>query len=207
MWDQNILDIVQQIKEDPENAAYTRAGVDPLFSAPENARILVVGQAPGEKAVKNKQYWRDQSGDRLRDWMGVDEDTFYNTDLLAVVPMDFYYPGRGKSGSAPQEGVCAKVASLDPVPFAPSPADSFNRTVCHGLLFKRKDQGECDADGEGLPGVWACLFSPGASLSQKPDLAKEKSLVFRGNSAGSEGLCQTSRRTLAAGKRKTVRQC
>lgn len=101
MWDQNILDIVQQIKEDPENAAYTRAGVDPLFSAPENARILVVGQAPGEKAVKNKQYWRDQSGDRLRDWMGVDEDTFYNTDLLAVVPMDFYYPGRGKSGDLP----------------------------------------------------------------------------------------------------------
>ena len=46
-------------------------------------------------------YWKDKSGDKLRLWMGVDEKTFYSSNLLAIIPMDFYYPGKGKSGDLP----------------------------------------------------------------------------------------------------------
>ena len=59
------------------------------------------GQAPGLKTQEAGLYWKDKSGDRLRDWLGVDEDTFYNSGYFAVLPMDFYFPGHGKSGDLP----------------------------------------------------------------------------------------------------------
>ena len=61
----------------------------------------IIGQAPGLKTQEAGLYWKDKSGDRLRDWLGVDEDTFYNSGYFAVLPMDFYFPGHGKSGDLP----------------------------------------------------------------------------------------------------------
>lgn len=94
-------EITQAIMADPQNQAFTAKHIKPLFAAPKTARINIVGQAPGLKAEQSGLYWNDQSGDRLRQWLGVDRDTFYNSGFFAVIPMDFYYPGKGKSGDLP----------------------------------------------------------------------------------------------------------
>lgn len=93
--------IKTEIMEDEDNILYTSNGIEPLFSAPATAKILIIGQAPGEKAQKNRVFFKDKSGDTLRKWMGISEDIFYNSELVAVVPMDFYYPGKGKNGDLP----------------------------------------------------------------------------------------------------------
>lgn len=93
--------IAEEIRKDPENASFTKRGIDPLFFAGADCRIMIVGQAPGRVAEESGIVWNDRSGDRLREWMGIDRDTFYNSGKLAIVPMDFYFPGTGKSGDLP----------------------------------------------------------------------------------------------------------
>ena len=93
--------IAEEIRKEPENASFTKRGIDPLFFAGPDCRIMIVGQAPGRVAEESGIVWNDRSGDRLRDWMGIDRDTFYNSGKLAIVPMDFYFPGTGKSGDLP----------------------------------------------------------------------------------------------------------
>ena len=93
--------IKNAIMADPQNKIFTERGIEPLFAEPTSARINIVGQAPGVKAEQTRLYWNDKSGDRLREWLGVDRETFYHSDLFAVIPMDFYYPGKGKSGDLP----------------------------------------------------------------------------------------------------------
>ena len=97
----NLDEITSSIIADPQNKEFTERGIFPLFSAPKTARINIVGQAPGLKAEQTRLYWNDKSGDRLREWLGVDYDYFYNSGMFAVLPMDFYYPGKGKSGDLP----------------------------------------------------------------------------------------------------------
>lgn len=96
-----IEEIFQTIQADEQNKSYTEAGIPPLFAAPKTARINIVGQAPGQKTQEAGLYWKDRSGDRLRDWLGVDEETFYHSGKFAVLPLDFYFPGSGKSGDLP----------------------------------------------------------------------------------------------------------
>ena len=98
---QTIEDIAKAIMADPDNQKFTKQGIKPLFAAPQNARINIVGQAPGLKTQEAGLYWKDKSGDRLREWLGVNEETFYNSGYFAVLPMDFYFPGHGKSGDLP----------------------------------------------------------------------------------------------------------
>lgn len=93
--------IKHTIMSDLQNQSFTERGIEPLFAAPTGARINVVGQAPGVKAEQTRLYWNDKSGDRLREWLDVDRETFYHSGLFAVLPMDFYYPGKGKSGDLP----------------------------------------------------------------------------------------------------------
>lgn len=98
---ETLEDIKKAIMVDPQNQVYTERGIEPLFAAPKSARINIVGQAPGIKAQETRLYWNDKSGDRLREWMGVDYDTFYHSGYFAAIPMDFYFPGHGKSGDLP----------------------------------------------------------------------------------------------------------
>lgn len=98
---QTINQIKTAIINDPQNQDFTARYIEPLFAAPRTARINIVGQAPGLKAEQTRLYWNDKSGDRLREWLGVDRDMFYHSGLFAVIPMDFYYPGKGKSGDLP----------------------------------------------------------------------------------------------------------
>lgn len=93
--------IKQEIMADQMNESYTKMGIPPLFKASVDARIAIVGQAPGRKAEATQLFWNDLSGDRLREWMGVSREIFYTTNRIAHLPMDFYYPGKAKSGDAP----------------------------------------------------------------------------------------------------------
>lgn len=97
----SIETITQEIMNDPQNQSFTEQGILPLFTAPKTARINIIGQAPGLKTQEAGLYWKDKSGDRLREWLGVDEKTFYQSGYFAVLPMDFYFPGHGKSGDLP----------------------------------------------------------------------------------------------------------
>lgn len=94
-------EIFEAIKADSQNEEYTKNGIEPLYSVHHQARICIVGQAPGIRAQESRMYWNDPSGDRLREWLGIDRETFYSSDKLAIVPMDFYFPGKGKSGDLP----------------------------------------------------------------------------------------------------------
>ena len=91
----------QEIMADSDNKKYTDKGIEPLFSTPNTAKILIIGQAPGIKAQESKIFFNDKSGIKLREWMGIDDKIFYKSGLIGVVPMDFYYPGKGKSGDLP----------------------------------------------------------------------------------------------------------
>ena len=91
----------QEIMADSDNKKYTDKGIEPLFSTPNTAKILIIGQAPGIKAQESKIFFNDKSGVKLREWMGIDDEIFYKSGLIGVVPMDFYYPGKGKSGDLP----------------------------------------------------------------------------------------------------------
>ena len=79
----------------------------PVLRAKASARILIVGQAPGTKVHASGIPWNDASGERLRSWMGVDSDTFYDESRIAIIPMGFCYPGKGKSGDLPPRRECA----------------------------------------------------------------------------------------------------
>jgi uracil-DNA glycosylase len=84
-------------------------GPRPVLQVDKRARILIAGQAPGSRVHESGIPFNDPSGDRLRDWMGVDKDMFYDSTKIAILPMGFCYPGKGKSGDLPPIPLCAEV--------------------------------------------------------------------------------------------------
>lgn len=82
-------------------------GPNPVLRASVTARVLIVGQAPGTRVHATSVPWNDPSGDRLRAWLGLDRERFYDQSRIAIVPMGFCYPGKGKSGDLPPAGRCA----------------------------------------------------------------------------------------------------
>lgn len=80
----------------------------PILNFNSNAKIMIVGQAPGTKVHESGLPWNDKSGDRLRDWLGVTNEEFYNPNFFAIVPMGFCYPGKGKTGDLPPRTECAE---------------------------------------------------------------------------------------------------
>lgn len=93
--------ISQEIMADPQNVEFTKQGIRPLYHVEPEARILIISQAPSRQGQASMTYWDDPSGDRLRDWMGMSRDEFYHSGKLGVVPLDFYFPGKGKQGDLP----------------------------------------------------------------------------------------------------------
>lgn len=79
----------------------------PILQFSKNCNITVIGQAPGLKAHESDKPWNDASGDRLRNWLGVSGEDFYDTSKFALMPMSFCYPGKGKSGDLPPIRECA----------------------------------------------------------------------------------------------------
>ncbi len=93
-------EIINEIKNDPRNEEYTKRGIPPIFQINPNARILIIGQAPGRKVEESCIPFNDKSGEKLINWLGIDKETFYS-EKIAIMPMDFYYPGKGKTGDLP----------------------------------------------------------------------------------------------------------
>jgi uracil-DNA glycosylase len=93
--------IRQAIIDDTDNAEMRALDYLPIYAAAPLARIAVIGQAPGRKAQESGIAWNDASGTKLFDWLGVTEQQFRDPDLFALLPMDFYYPGKGASGDLP----------------------------------------------------------------------------------------------------------
>ena len=79
----------------------------PIFQLNSKATILIAGQAPGRKVHESGIPFSDLSGDRLRTWMGVSKEEFYDENKIAILPMGFCYPGTGKSGDLPPRQECA----------------------------------------------------------------------------------------------------
>ncbi len=87
--------------------AYLPLGPKPVLRASSTARALIVGQAPGRRVHETGVPWNDPSGDRLRNWLGMTREQFYDTRHIAIVPTGFCYPGSGPRGDAPPRPECA----------------------------------------------------------------------------------------------------
>lgn len=79
----------------------------PLLAATASSRILIIGQAPGRIAHETGIPWNDASGKRLRDWLAITDDQFYDPALIALVPMGFCFPGKAKGGDMAPRPECA----------------------------------------------------------------------------------------------------
>lgn len=88
-------------------AAHLPFGPRPIARFSATSRILIIGQAPGTKVHASGVPWDDDSGDRLRDWLGLDKATFYDAANVAQMPMGFCYPGKASGGDAPPRKECA----------------------------------------------------------------------------------------------------
>ena len=96
----SLNDIISQIENDSRNYEYTKRNIPPILQVNSKAKVLIIGQAPGKKVEESLIPFNDKSGDTLISWMGIDRDTFYS-DKIAILPMDCYYPGKGKTGELP----------------------------------------------------------------------------------------------------------
>jgi uracil-DNA glycosylase len=102
-----LVDLLAEIRACRHCEESLPLGPKPVVRASRSARLLIVGQAPGTKVHATGIPWNDPSGDRLRDWLQLESEQFYDESLLAIVPMGFCYPGRGKSGDLPPPPACA----------------------------------------------------------------------------------------------------
>ena len=84
-------------------------GPRPVLRAAATARILIVGQAPGVRVHNTGIPWNDPSGERLRAWMGIGKEVFYDESRIAIIPMGYCYPGRGNGGDLPPRRECAQL--------------------------------------------------------------------------------------------------
>ena len=99
--------LLQEINRCSTCAQYLPHGIRPVLQASPKAKLMIIGQAPGRKVHETGIPWDDPSGKQLRKWLGIDEATFYNPDIVALIPMGFCYPGKGKSGDLPPRPECA----------------------------------------------------------------------------------------------------
>jgi uracil-DNA glycosylase len=99
--------LLKEIRACTTCAKHLPMGVRPVVQADSLARILIAGQAPGRKVHKSGVPFDDASGERLREWLGVDRDAFYDQTKFAILPMGFCYPGTGNSGDLPPRTECA----------------------------------------------------------------------------------------------------
>lgn len=102
-----LADVVNAARACDICKAHLPLGPRPIFQVDQQAKLLIVSQAPGIRAHNSGIPFEDASGERLRNWMNVSPKTFYDTTKVAILPMGFCYPGRGKSGDLPPRAECA----------------------------------------------------------------------------------------------------
>jgi uracil-DNA glycosylase len=99
--------LLADIRACRECAAYLPHGPRPVLQAHPDARVLIVSQAPGRRVHASGIPFDDKSGEKLRDWLGINEPIFHDERKVAIVPMAFCYPGKGASGDLPPRRECA----------------------------------------------------------------------------------------------------
>ena len=104
---QSLSSLLAQVRACSLCARNLPLGPRPVLQVHAAARILVAGQAPGRKVHETGVPFNDASGDRLRAWLGVSREVFYNEKQIAILPMGFCFPGTGKSGDLPPRPECA----------------------------------------------------------------------------------------------------
>ncbi|MCH2488034.1 MAG: uracil-DNA glycosylase family protein [Erythrobacter sp.] len=107
MSETKAADLAERIAACQVCAAHLPHGVRPVASFSPTARLLIIGQAPGSKVHLSGIPWDDKSGDRLREWTGLDRATMYDASQVALVPMGFCYPGKASGGDKPPRRECA----------------------------------------------------------------------------------------------------
>jgi uracil-DNA glycosylase len=99
--------LIRSVKQCRICEEFLPLGPRPIVQVDPEATILIAGQAPGRRVHESGVPFDDPSGNRLRDWMGVSRETFYDATKVAILPMGFCYPGTGKSGDLPPRPECA----------------------------------------------------------------------------------------------------
>lgn len=108
MSDASLNKLVERIRSCTACSHALPLGPRPVLHVSPRARLLIASQAPGTKVHETGISFNDASGERLRQWLGMDRDTFYDTENVALVPMGFCYPGRlPKGGDCPPRPECA----------------------------------------------------------------------------------------------------
>lgn len=103
----SLVQLLNEVRACTLCAEHLPLGPRPVVQTDSLARILIAGQAPGRKVHETGVPFNDASGDRLRSWLGVSREVFYNAKQIALLPMGFCYPGTGKSGDLPPRPECA----------------------------------------------------------------------------------------------------
>lgn len=105
----SIAPLLERVRACTACAAALPLGPRPVVQAHEEAPVLIVGQAPGRAVHASGLPFDDPSGVRLRGWLGVTVEEFYDPRRFAIIPVGFCYPGRGVSGDAPPRRECAEL--------------------------------------------------------------------------------------------------
>jgi len=101
-------DLIKAVRQCRLCEEFLPLGPRPVIQLDPRARLLIAGQAPGRRVHDSGVPFDDASGDRLRDWLGISKDVFYDPERVAILPMGFCYPGTGKSGDLPPRPECEK---------------------------------------------------------------------------------------------------
>ncbi len=103
-----LASLLKDVRACTHCADHLPLGPRPVLRISKTATLLIIGQAPGTRVHETGIPWNDRSGDRLREWLDVDKDTFYDEGRIAIMPMGFCYPGVDKNGGdAPPRPECA----------------------------------------------------------------------------------------------------
>lgn len=102
-----LAQLLDQIRACQTCAAHLPLGPRPVLRVDARVRLLIIGQAPGTKVHASGVPWDDASGDRLRAWLNLDRERFYEGSRIGIMPMGFCYPGRGRGGDLPPRPECA----------------------------------------------------------------------------------------------------
>lgn len=105
----SITPLLAEIQSCTTCAAHLPLGPRPVLQIHSSARILIAAQAPGRKVHETGIPFNDASGNRLRSWLGLPREVFYNPMLVAILPMAFCFPGTGRSGDLPPRPECASL--------------------------------------------------------------------------------------------------
>lgn len=101
------MKLVDEIKQCRLCEAELPLGPNPVLVFNPSSPYLIIGQAPGLKVHQTNKPWNDASGERLREWLNISSEQFYDSNIFSIIPMGFCYPGRGKSGDLPPRKECA----------------------------------------------------------------------------------------------------